>query len=117
MREIKYQAWDTNDERMISWQELLDYGSGLADYLQHPRELIFREYTGLKDLVGKEIYEGDILSFGLWSDTQKPCLHKIYWNDKTASFDVWDLRHNEWGGQADAFSEVIGNIYENPRVT
>ena len=72
--------------------------------------------TGLKDKSGKEIYEGDILSFGLWSDTKLPCLHKVYWNDESASFDTWDLRRNEWGGQLDAFSEVIGNIYENPEL-
>ena len=77
---------------------------------------VLMQYTGLKDKNGREIYERDILSFGKRSHTKLPCLYKVYWNDDNASFDIWDLRHNTWGGQVASCGEVIGNIYENPEL-
>src|SRR5450759_2424742 len=79
MREIKYQAWDKDAKRMIEWRELLDYGSGLAEYLQNPGELTFREYTGLKDKNDKEIYEGDILQWE--TDEGEVMTHEVVWAD------------------------------------
>jgi len=144
MREIKFRVWGlvADDFMMLpvsqlSWDEhddgilRLHFCGCLGEKMQgsfgvhsgfgnvdgsEDTGWVLMQYTGLKDKNGKEIYEGDILSFGNWSDTKKPCLFKVYWNAESASFDTWDLRHNKWGGQLDAFSEVIGNIYENPEL-
>ena len=75
-----------------------------------------RQYTGLKDRNGKEIYEGDILG----TDNQEP-LH-VEFSDKHAGFvfvDEFDKYGTTKYSAKDIFYEsfeVIGNIYENPEL-
>lgn len=84
------------------------------------------EYTGLKDENGKEIFEGDILrpsAYKKWKDVRFTC---------EVSFDngCFIFRRNggliqkfnplfkslELGSQAGNAYEVVGNIYENPKM-
>ena len=75
------------------------------------------QFTGLLDKQGKEIYEGDILCYGTWSDGKGKCLYKVFWNEEDARFDTPDLRHNQEMTHVDTYeAEVIGNIKENPEL-
>lgn len=66
------------------------------------------EWTGLMDKSGREIYEGDVLSFvpvdsPKFNAPYKPFV--VHWKDA-------DARWSDWSPRGDV--EIIGNIYENP---
>ncbi|MYL44615.1 hypothetical protein GLV94_03070 [Virgibacillus halodenitrificans] len=67
-------------------------------------DVILREYTGLKDKKGKEIYEGDIV------DVDNT------WRNKVEFYKGCFMVDEDVLGAIHSFSEVIGNIYVNPEL-
>ena len=131
MREIKFRAWDK--KRNVMWEpiafiRLLQYlffenfpnATAYQEIKHHFNDIVWLEYTGLKDSQGKEIYEGDVIQ---WAGLEVQNGKQIY-----------PLRKRAVGMTADAFRdsfiddcfhtqnllehgknlEIIGNIYENP---
>ena len=60
MREIKFRAWDKINKRWIK-QFNIDL---LSINVSELPNIKLMQYTGFKDINKKEIYEGDIISFG-----------------------------------------------------
>lgn len=67
------------------------------------------QYIGLKDKNGKEIYEGDILSFGIYENEDRRLVVKF------EKLEIDDFVIYGYDGQFE-YGEIIGNIYENPEL-
>ena len=119
MREIKFrvwcptskhfstQPWLSCDGLMLKWEHTGDIQT-LTDIRFD--NYVIQQYTGLKDKNGKEIYEGDILSY--------KGMHRVGNGVSIVSFDDGsfmideDFADKNWAVE----HEVIGNIFENPEL-
>lgn len=94
---------------------------GFSDW-DMPRGLQFNEIDersvgqsiGLFDVNKKEIFEGDIVKYTLYN---KSVLYEVKYNNSTLSWQLSNKLENE--NISFAFKsrlEVIGNVYENPKI-
>lgn len=117
-REFEFRAWLTKYNKMVNiyswniWQEYFicsEYDSEF--YLE---ETPIMQYTGLKDVWEKEIYEGDIL-YESFAETY----YKVVFENgsfraefegdfEEHSFDLIDVVAQG--------CKIVGNIYENPEL-
>lgn len=121
----------------LSQIEAGDHYSDMSDcpFLKNYRVIARRQYTGLKDKHGKEIYEGDILRYIRYNwkcyehpkdgtDVVSQC--SVFWSEEHRAFR--DVGRFETGGGWEGYLhfkderadkneiEIIGNIYENPEL-
>lgn len=122
MREIKFRAWDKKEKKMIYPNQderdlVYSFNDGNLWFIskgdwQDVVDIIFMQYTGLKDRNGEEIYEGDIIKtkgnpkdkF----DEQGTSIDKVIWDENELCWFAHGLLHKS--------CKVIGNIYENPEL-
>ena len=83
-------------------------------------DFILMQSTGLKDKIGKEIFEGDIVKYKVGCNT---FTEEVVYDKNFAGFGVKDADANiiftvgELAEDIDLSSlEVVGNIYENPEL-
>lgn len=117
-REIKFRAWDKENKIMrystSNFQIYTDspttgFVFWTDGYHQDwdSEEVELMQYTGLKDKNGNEIYEGDIVKNREWTGSVEFDPNEGYFfTDKTDK-----LRY-----RINSFTEIIGNIYENPEL-
>ena len=112
MREIKFRVWDKLNKEMINvesinFQERRVYKNDVSYRNFNDTELM--EYTGLKDMKGKEIYEGDILF-----ETFREEYFKVVFENGSfrAEVDEYSLDLEDYAN----ICEIVGNIYENPEL-
>ena len=105
MREIKFRVWDEVREKMYFWD-----GTGLGQAMPHwvNKKTQVMKCTGLKDRNGKEIFEGDLI------ENSKCIMECVF----SGSCFVFKNDENKVEETCDMIGEieVIGNIYENPKL-
>lgn len=119
MREIKYKFW--SGKKMFTDLEnvmecLKQQVSGRYDHIGL-HGAAFPQYTGLKDMDDKEIYENDVLHLSYGCPPTVAHLHVVF---KDASFKVLcsnsHPRENLLSEVCLSDCYVQGNIYENPEL-
>lgn len=132
MREIKFRAKDKYTGKWV-YGDLIHNQKVTKKGLE-PRVMVggyevdedtISQYTGLKDVNNKEIYEGDIVKwtffFYIGSEVQKDLVGIIKWYQGGSIFDVikHDIEEAGFYGISDLNTdtesdcEIIGNIYDN----
>lgn len=120
----KLRAWDKQDERM-SYGEVEYFDDSINYRFDHfctgaDEDVEFMQSTGLKDKNGVEIYEGDVINCR--NSFRNPMTgsgslsinrdFKIIFKDGEFKAKGFDIRLKN----ILSYSEVIGNIYENPEL-
>ena len=133
MREIKFRAWDKENKKMISHNQLfaidcsneypfLALIAGHYENALSPLSVELMQFTGVKDKNSKDIYEGDILEVNHhWDDydgcsgTEKFLGVAIF---KEGAFQVSRFEKMEFylASSIIISNEIKGNIYENPEL-
>ena len=134
MREIKVRAWYKPYKQIMCQVESLRFDYDGTIYaaviieksfndqrLAKIDDLIIEQFTGLEDINGTEIYEGDIVKY---YPHHRGVPYRVYWADKSAKFLIGrdgvigqsfsDIMHNLNTGRIAL--EVVGNIHEDPEL-
>lgn len=122
MREIKFRAWHKYQKRML-YDLYLDFQGNIGIWNYEETEikfidrsdcLILMQYTGLKDINGVEIYEGDLVAVADYANWEG--LYKVIWDEENLMYMLEDAFGDR--EKLCEFEEYLvkGNVYENPEL-
>jgi uncharacterized phage protein (TIGR01671 family) len=115
--ELKFRAWEKSLKEMIPIHSI-DFQTKMINTRSAWRwlhEVELMQYTGLHDKNGKEIYEGDIVEFNIFSDLPRRCRDVVAYSN--GCFKVEKRTELLCTRLAPHFDlEIIGNIYDNPEL-
>jgi len=125
MRTIKFRAWIPKLKYFCK-HVLFEDGVAVAlriddDGFGYPipaDQCVIQQYTGLKDSVGVEIYEGDLLEF-VYKDDGKLSVGEVQYSEKFACFIVVVGKAFETFSDLAEYTssfKVVGNIFESPEL-
>lgn len=126
MRDIKFRVWDNERNAMLNSKSVdIDFFEGKIEitsdtirydevYTDEIKDFELMQYTGVKDKNGREIYEGDIITITL--DTGNVITGSVGMNNGQWSIKYYDRYYSLVSIWYEMQPEVIGNIYENPKL-
>ena len=130
-REIKFRAWNKKGKCWITFGGVnYRYKNGTLDIIDSDN-LIYEQYTGLKDKNGKEIYEGDVVDIRngvVFLDSMRTKhdggfgISEVIWG--WSGFWARPLNGGQCASMAEFVTEkedckdveIIGNVHENPEL-
>ena len=110
MREIKFRCWIRQIGKMTDSFKLLEISEGIFNQTFINSEIM--QFTGFKDINGKEIFEGDILRSRWTVDGSDEEGFDYYFCELNGQRWLHKKGYTDWSDIL-GHEEVIGNIYEN----
>ncbi|OAS19262.1 YopX family protein [Paenibacillus oryzisoli] len=114
MKEYKFRGWHPG-RYSHQYEPKMFYDDKPGDCLvwkNQGQPLTIMQFTGLKDRNGKEVYEGDIVSFtDTYLNNMPERTGKVSFANASFYIECSTSNHFRW---TDYDVEVIGNIHENP---
>ena len=123
-RIIKFRAW-LKEKKEFYDLDITDSSSVWVLNINY--DYVLNQYTWLKDKNGKEIYEGDIVTWSDWDWEwpSNPRIAKVEFTPELSFFAI-NVCTEEWWHKfwfsnfiyqdTENNLEIIGNIYENPEL-
>ncbi|MDV9723729.1 YopX family protein [Clostridioides difficile] len=121
--ELKFREWNKKHNKMYSYEEIVHYSKQLVKrwvcegaYLPGGnKNFEIMIYTGLRDYCGREIYEGDIVSYNgnITPFGNDEFVGEVKFTDGCFVIENELLEKRVELFNEIAMTEIIGNIYEN----
>ncbi len=97
MQQLKFKAWHKENQELLFGTAGKDgglvfvkpvdmYADDRDETGYRNKDLIIMQFTGIKDITGREIYEGDFII-----DSERPQPQEVIYNSQTATFEPLNI--------------------------